>query len=136
MKNRSELREICMRVLYQVSILEGAKLSFELEKLMKEQLEIENDFVTEIIHGVLREKETLRNLANQYLNNWSIDRLNKVDQAILEIGIYELKCTETPKIVAINEAVELSKKYSDEKVTKMINAVLDGIYKAEEDHAR
>ena len=57
-----------------------------------------------------------------------MDRLNKVDQAILCIGIYELNYTETPNIVAINEAIELSKKYSDEKVTKMINAVLDEIH--------
>ena len=57
-----------------------------------------------------------------------MDRLNKVDQAIVALGIYELKYTETPSVVAINEAVELSKKYSDEKVTKMINATLDKIY--------
>ena len=69
-----------------------------------------------------------RELANKYLDSWPMDRLNKVDQAILALGIYELKYTETPPVVAINEAVELSKKYSDEKVTKMINAVLDEVY--------
>ena len=73
------------------------------------------------------------NLANKYLENWDIDRLSKPDKAILCIGIYELLYTETPSIVAINEAVELSKKYSDEKVTKMINATLDKIYHEEEE---
>ena len=67
-------------------------------------------------------------LANKYLVDWNIERLSKVDKAILSLGIYELKYTETPSVVAINEAVELSKKYSDEKVTKMINATLDKIY--------
>jgi len=66
------------------------------------------------------------------MNNWTIDRLNKVDQAIISLGIYELMYTDTPSIVAINEAIELSKKYSEEAVTKMINGVLDKIYHEEE----
>lgn len=128
MKNRSELREIIMKVLYQVFILEESGIDFDINALIKEQLEIENDFVTTSIQTILEKKEEIYELANRYLKSWPMDRLNKVDQAILALGIYELRYTETPPIVAINEAVELSKKYSDEKVTKMINAVLDEIY--------
>ncbi len=128
MKNRSELREIIMKVLYQVFILEESGIDFDINALIKEQLEIENDFVTTSIHTILEKKEEIYELANRYLKSWPMDRLNRVDQAILALGIYELRYTETPPIVAINEAVELSKKYSDEKVTKMINAVLDEIY--------
>ncbi len=128
MKNRSELREIIMKVLYQVFILKESGIEFDVNTLIKEQLEIENDFVTTSIHTILEKKEEIYELANRYLKSWPMDRLNKVDQAILALGIYELRYTETPPIVAINEAVELSKKYSDEKVTKMINAVLDEIY--------
>ena len=128
MKNRSELREIIMKVLYQVFILNESSIEFNINTLIKEQLEVENDFVTIAIDTIIKEKETIYSLANNYLESWPMDRLNKVDQAILALGIYELKYTETPPIVAINEAVELSKKYSDEKVTKMINAVLDEIY--------
>ena len=65
------------------------------------------------------------------MKNWTIDRLNQVDQAILSLGIYELKYTKTPSIVSINEAIELSKKYSDTDVTKMINGILDNIYHSE-----
>ena len=128
MKNRSELREIIMKVLYQVFILNESGIEFNVESLIKEQLEVENDFVYDAVNTVISEKENIYSLANNYLESWPMDRLNKVDQAILALGIYELKYTETPPIVAINEAVELSKKYSDEKVTKMINAVLDEVY--------
>ncbi len=128
MLNRSMLREIIMKVLYQVFILEESNLEFDINSLIKEQLEVENDFVTESINGILANRKDIYDLANKYLKSWPMDRLNKVDQAIVCLGIYELKYTETPPIVAINEAVELSKKYSDEKVTKMINAVLDEIY--------
>ncbi len=131
MKNRSELREIIMKVLYQVQIYEEAKVDYKLEDIIKEQLEIENTFVEEITHGVLEHKKEIIDLANKYLKDWKIDRLSKVDQAILSIGIYELIYTETPSIVSINEAVELSKKYSEESVTKMINGVLDKIYHEE-----
>lgn len=128
MKNRSELREIMMKVLYQIFILEESSIDFDIEKLKKEQLEVENEFVNDVIAGILKNREQIYTLANKYLTNWPMERLNKVDQAIVCIGIYELEFTETPSVVAINEAIELSKKYSDEKVTKMINAVLDEVY--------
>ncbi len=132
MKNRSELREIIMRVIYQISILEETNLNYNLNELIKEQLEIENDFVNTTINGIIKNKEKLVDYANKYLTDWTMDRLNKVDQAIICLGIYELLYTETPSIVSINEAIELSKKYSDEAVTKMINGVLDKIYHEEE----
>ncbi len=132
MKNRSELREIIMKVIYQVNLLEEAKLDYTTEELIKEQLEVENDFVNTSVAGILEHKKDIYTLANKYLNKWTMDRLNKVDQAILSLGIYELIYTETPSVVAINEAIELSKIYSDEAVTKMINGVLDKIYHEEE----
>ena len=129
MKNRSELREIIMRVIYQISIMKNASLEFDVVNLINEQLEVKNEFVESIVYGILKHDDILIEKANLYMDNWTIDRLNNVDQAILKIGIYELLYTDTPDVVAINEAIELSKIYSDEKVTKMINAVLDSIYK-------
>ena len=128
MKNRTLLREVIMKVLYQVFILEESSIPFNVDDLIKEQLNEENDFVTSSINGILDNRKDIFDLANKYLKSWPMERLNKVDQAIVALGIYELKYTETPPIVAINEAVELSKKYSDDKVTKMINAVLDEVY--------
>ena len=131
MKNRSELREIIMRVLYQISILKAGNLEIDVAQLIKEQLDVENEFVNSVVNGILSRYDELTDIANKYLKDWELSRLNKVDQAIILLGIYELLYTETPSVVAINEAIELSHKYSDEKVTKMINAVLDGIYKNE-----
>lgn len=134
MKNRSELREIIMKVLYQVYILEKANVEVNVESLIKEQLDVKNEFVSDTVEGVREHQEEIVNLANKYLDGWEIDRLNKVDKAIFSIGIYELVYTDTPSIVAINEAVELSKKYSDDAVVKMLNAVLDQIYHSEDHH--
>lgn len=128
MKNRSELREISMKVLYQKYILENTNTTYDIKDLIHEQLEIENDFVNELVEGVIINQDNISSLANKYLVDWDIERLSKVDKAILSLAIYELVYTETPSVVAINEAIELSKKYSDEKVTKMLNAALDKIY--------
>ena len=132
MRNRSELRDIIIKVIYQVSILEEANLEYDIDKLILEQTEIQNDFLNTSVKKILQNKKQIETLANKYLNNWTIDRLSKVDQAILSLGIYELKYSDTPSIVAINEAIELAKKYSDESVVKMINGVLDKIYHDEE----
>lgn len=132
MKNRNELREICIKVLYSVYILQKANVEYSVNELIKENLEVENDFLNELANGVISNQKNISKMANKYLIDWDIDRLSKVDKAILSIGIYELLYTKTPPIVAINESVELSKKYSDENVTKMINACLDKIYHEED----
>ena len=133
MKNRSESREIIIKVLYQVYIMSSANIKYDITELIKEQIEVENDFINNTVLGIIKNQDEISSLANKYLVEWNIDRLSKVDKAILSLGIYELKYTDVPSIVAINEAVELSKKYSDEKVTKMINATLDKIYHEEID---
>ena len=86
----------------------------------------------DVADKIIEKEKEIDELADKYLVDWKIERLNKVDKAILSIGIYELVFTDIPSIVAINEAVELSKKYSDEAVTKMINGVLDNIYHNED----
>lgn len=128
MKNRSELRDIIVKVIYQISIFEEANLEYDVDKLIMEQTEIQNDFVNNLVKLIMENKKDLEELANKYLNNWTLDRLSKVDQAIILLGICELKYSDTPSIVAINEAVELAKKYSNESVVKMVNGVLDKIY--------
>ena len=126
--NRSEARKIIMTILYQIVVYDKNKMIYEVEDVIKENLEIDNEFVKDIVYGVITYQNDLDKIANKYLNNWTIDRLGSTDIAILRMGIYELLYTDTPSIVSINEAVELAKIYSDESVTKMINAVLDKVY--------
>ncbi len=130
---RSELRENAVLIMYQIYILEQANIKYDIKDLVKEQIGFDNEFAKSLIEGVLENRDTITNLANKYLIDWEIDRLGKVDKAILSVGIYELMYTDVPSIVAINEAIELSKKYSDDNVTKMINACLDKIYHEEKD---
>lgn len=127
-KTRSELREKAMVILYQMDILKSNKVDFNIEELISENLEIDSEFVRNLVYGVITHMDQLNELANQNMKDWSIERIDKTGAAILRMGLYEILYEEdTPNIVAINEAVELAKKYSDDNVRKIINAVLDKV---------
>ena len=131
---RSELRKKAMTILYQINVYDTNKVKYDVEDIIQDVLEIDNEFVRNIVYGVVTYKNTIDDLANKYLNKWTIDRLGNTDQAIIRMGIYELMYTDTPNIVVINEAVELAKLYSDDKVKDMINGILDKIYHEESCH--
>lgn len=127
-ETRSELRQKCMTILYQITIYKKNNMDYNVDDVIHEVCPIDNEYVKEIVYGVLTYKNEIDELANKYLDGWTIDRLGNTDMAILRIGIFELLYTDTPDVVAINEAVELAKYYSDDSVRKMINGVLDKIY--------
>ena len=131
--NRSKINKKIMTILYQMNTYQKNHVEYQVDEIMKEVMPIENEFVKEIVYGVITYQNDIDKLANTYLNGWTIDRLGNTDAAILRMGIYELHYTDTPPIVAINEAIELAKAYSDTDVRKMINGVLDKIYHAKID---
>ena len=124
---RSDLRVRIMTILYQINIYEKDKISYDVEEVIKENDNSNSKFVKDIVYGVLSNHKVLDNMINKYLDGWKISRLGNIDQVIFRMSVYELIYTKTPNIVCINEGIELSKKYSDEKVTNMLNAVLDRI---------
>lgn len=127
MATRSKLREKIMTILYQIDLYKKNNIDYDIDNVIKESVTVDNEFVKDIVYGVVTYMDELDKIANKYLNNWSIDRLDAEGKAILRMSIYELKYMDTPDLVVINEAVELAKKYSDDAVRKMINAVLDKI---------
>lgn len=129
MKSRSELREKIMVILYQIDINRSQRIDYNVEEIISANLDIDNEFVRDIVYGVITYEDEIINIANKYMKNWDISRIDKTGAAILKMAIYELKYTDTPHIVVINEAVELAKKYSDDSVRKIINAVLDKMIK-------
>lgn len=134
-ETRSGARETAMKILYQISVFEKAKASYDLDEMFMDIEGRNKEFIENIVNEVILKKEELDKKANKYLINWEINRLNMVDQAIFEIAIYELIYTDTPKKVVIDEAINLSKKYSEESVVKMLNGVLDKIYHEEDKDA-
>ena len=134
--NRTITREKAMTVLYQIFLYNKNNISYKIDDVINEILEsmdiedrkkIDINFLNDLVNGVINNMDNIDKYISKYLSNWTIDRLGLTDQAII---IY----TDTPNLVCINEAIELAKRYSDEKVAKMINGVLDKIYHEIEDN--
>lgn len=141
--NRTMTREKAMTVLYQILLYKKNKINYTVEEVINEMLEsmeledrkkIDIEFLSGLVNGVINNLVFIDNYISKYLENWNIERLGLTDQAIIRIATYELVYTSTPNLVCINEAIELSKKYSDEKVAKMINGVLDKVHHEREDN--
>lgn len=129
---RTELREKIMIILYQIEIYRKENIEYDLEEVFHENLEIDNQYVRDIVNGVLDNLSKIDEIVNKYMDKWTIDRLGKTDASILRLATYEMLYYDTPALVAINEAIDLAHKYSDDKVVKLINAVLDKIRDNEE----
>lgn len=125
MKSRHELRESVFKILFQV---ENTDLDY------RELLEFEVDdvsgseYVTRTLDDIFGKKEQIDEIISNNLKGWKLERLSKMDRQILRISTYEILFTDIPYKVSINEAVELSKKYSEKDDSyKFINGVLKGI---------
>ena len=125
---RHEMRYKTMTILYQAFLYDCNNIEYNIDHIIEEQLEESNKFISGIVNGVLEKRDEIDECANKYLEDWNISRLGFTDQAIIRMGIYEIMWTDTPDVTCIDEAVELAKEYSDEKVCKMINGVLDKVY--------
>ena len=124
---RSELRERIMICLYQINIYRKDNMEYNITDVLNKNDKENNKFVKDIVTGVLENETIINTVIDKYLDGWTINRLGNIDQAIFRMSVYELLYTKTPHVVSINEGIVLSKKYSDEKVTSMLNAVLDKI---------
>ena len=131
--SRTDARKKAMTILYQIFLYEKNKIDYNFDEVVKENLDSIDNFVLELVHGVIDNKSDIDNFANKYLDNWELRRLGLTDQAIIRIAIYELLYTDIDGKVAIDEAINISKEYCDEKIVKMINGVLDKIYHMNDD---
>lgn len=125
MKSRHELREAVFKILFQV---ENTELDYK-ELLELEQEEIANSsYVNNTLTEIIDKLEEIDNIISNNLKDWKLERLSKMDRQILRISAYEILHSDIPYKVSINEAVELSKKYSEKDESyKFINGVLKGI---------
>ena len=125
MKSRHELREAVFKILFQI---ENTELDYK-ELLELEQEEIANSsYVNNTLTEIIDKLEEIDNIISNNLKDWKLDRLSKMDRQILRISAYEILYSDIPYKVSINEAVELSKKYSEKDESyKFINGVLKSI---------
>ena len=132
--NRKKSREVAMKIIF-----EGTFNSRPIEEIMEEAnffnedldtKTLDMDYIKKIVTGINENMEAINGIIEENSDNWKLGRISKINLAILRVAIFEMIFSaETPEAVAINEAIEISKNYSDEKSVSFINAVLDRIYK-------
>lgn len=134
--NRRKSRETAMKLSYEMSIKKD-KVEEVLENF-KENTEVDlneldMEYITRILKGVEDNTEFLDKKIEEKLINWKLNRLSKIDLAILRISVYELLFeNDIPNRVSVNEAIELAKKFSPDATGGFINAVLDRFIKEDE----
>ena len=127
---RRELRERAFQALmsleYEKDIVEACRFAYLYDKDMTNDSDVEIPaFLLNLVMGVEQSKNELDDKLSQYLKEgWTLERLTLIEKNILRLGLFEMTEFDTPQLVAINEAIELSKKFSDEKLSKFINGIL------------
>jgi transcription antitermination protein NusB len=128
MTRRTRGREIALQVLYQ-SDLNGNQPPAEVTRFIQNRLRAEPKlwpFAEGLVAGVRDHRERIDAAITTVAENWRIDRMAAIDRNILRLGAYELLlCADIPDKVAINEALELAKRYSTAQSSKFVNGVLD-----------
>ncbi|HSN65829.1 MAG TPA: transcription antitermination factor NusB [Fusibacter sp.] len=120
--NRIRSREVTMEIIYQMEI----QKEYDIQKFLSHYDEIlDADYIKKTLELWIANKDEIEAKILEHLQGWKLDRLAKIDLSILRLGITEILYDESiPVKVSINEAVNLAKKYVDEKSGKFINGVL------------
>lgn len=131
---RSAIRELTFKLLYSIEIQqedtdEQVELYIENSEITDEETKT---YIKNVTNGIRKNNEEIINLISANLKqDWKVDRISKIDLSILKLAIYEIKFTDIPYKVAINEAVELAKKYGEDSSSTFVNGILANIVKEE-----
>ena len=133
--NRSAAREEAFKLLYSLEIQkenlpEQIDLYFETEGIVDEETK---KYIHQTIHGIEQNVTNIeKKIAENLKKDWKIERISKIDLVLLKIAIYEVVYTNIPYKVAINEVVEIAKKYGEDNSPNFINGILASIVKESE----
>ena len=130
--DRKIARAHAMKLIYEWEMGGDGGEDTRINLLGVEPTENEADYMNRMVSGVISKAEELDQQISAHLRSWSIERITKVDLAILRLAAYELMLGEVPAGVAINEAVELANQYSTDKAGSFINGVLGSLSRAEQ----
>lgn len=131
--NRSQIREQAFKLIYSLEIQQQEDAKEQID-LYIENNKIDNEeakqYIEDAILGIkAHQKDIDKKIEENLKSDWKIERISKMDLAILRLAIYEIKYKKLPFKVAINEAVELAKKYGEESSKNFVNGILASVVK-------
>ena len=129
--NRTLIRENTFKIIYSLEVQKNEDLEEQIQIYLENNNIVDQEaekYIKNAVFGINEHKEEIIGLIQKNLkSNWKIERISRVDLSILKLAIYEIKYTEIPFKVAINEAVELAKKYGEDTSKTFINGILASI---------
>ncbi|NTV53951.1 MAG: transcription antitermination factor NusB [Syntrophaceae bacterium] len=138
MRLRRKAREIALQVLYQLDVLRiEPREALELFWLHFSAAAEAREFASELVEGTWAHRDAIDQLISTCSENWTLERMARVDRNILRLAVYELLYGQgIPPKVALNEAIDLGKEFGSENSGSFINGILDALYsKLRKDHA-
>lgn len=135
MSRRSRAREIVLQILFHsdlnAEMRESAQQRFMATRLQGDRHLIE--FARELLDGVHKNRDQLDQHLATAAENWKLTRMANTDRNVLRIGAYEVLFSDTPDRVAINEAINLAKRYGSNNSSQFVNGILDRLMKSKSD---
>jgi len=133
MSRRRRAREIVLQILYQDDLNPTRKLVSD-EAFLRQRLNNDDqlmEFAKGLLSGVRRNRAEIDVLVSSLANNWTMTRMAVTDRNVLRLGAYEILYDETPGRVAVNEAIELAKRYGSKQSAQFVNGILDRLLNRE-----
>ena len=132
---RSAIRELAFRLIYSLEIQKPEDLEEQIELYLECEEVEENEakeYIKDAVFGIKENISDIQGLIEKNLKaDWRLDRISKIDLSLLKLAIYEIKYKKIPYKVAINECLELSKKYGEESSKNFVNGILASVVKEE-----
>ena len=128
MMNRTQAREAVFTLLFEKEFRadEGVEAIFEIS-VDNREIEVD-EYIRSVYFGVAEHLEEIDALITDNARGWKVSRISAVSRSILRLAVYEmLYCEDIPESVSLNEAIELCKKYDEEKARAFLNGVLNGV---------
>ncbi len=132
---RSAAREEAFKLLYSLEIQkenldEQLEMYFENEEITEQEVK---EYITDTVKGIENNISDIQNKISENLKkDWKLERISKINLVLLKLAIYEILYTEIPYKVAINEAIEIAKKYGDDNSPNFVNGILASVVKESE----
>ena len=132
---RTKMRELAFKLMYEIEIQKEISDSL-INNFIDSNSITDNEaieYLKDIVYGIESHKEEIEPLISQNLKeNWTLSRISKINLSLLKIAIYEMLYKDLPYKVAINEVIELAKKYADDSSPIFLNGILASVVKQKE----
>lgn len=133
--DRSAIRELAFKLVYSVEIQKPSDINEQIELYIEANnitSQKAKKYIIDVLNGIQNNIDSINEKIEKNLKSeWKLERISKIDLSILRLAIYEILYKEVPFKVAINEAVELAKKYGEDSSKKFVNGILASIVKEE-----